>query len=333
MLAQLFDGRGWQECTLTLAHQVNEDSSLSWVDLRLDGPDDPGAVDLYQALGLDPERIRRALASGPSSAFELQPDRVEGVAWLSGDDGSAQQALFTFDGRRLVTVRTGGDRAFAQVKQQMTTRAELAIKQPSRVVGFVLQAMLATIQQDLTDLAVQIGALDLDIITESTPNPAHNQQLVVLRQRFQPFAMRFPSYVMSVSTALIDPDTITALDSSGVTELQTFATFTRSTESMVINNADAIRNAVQDLQAQVFNWQGSRINQLTVVTILFLPITFLTGYFGMNFTWIDNLIGSAAAYFVLGLALPLAVVIASGLWLARRGFRLSLKPGRTRPQR
>jgi Mg2+ and Co2+ transporter CorA len=333
MLARLFDGRGWRECTMALAHQVNQDSSLSWVDLRLEGPNDPQAADLYAALGLDQEQVARALTSGPSSAFDLQPDRVEGVAWLSGDGGSAQQALFTFNGRRLVTVRTGGDRAFAQVQHQMTTRADLAIKQPSRVVGFVLQAMLATIQEDLTDLAVQIGALDLDIITESIPNPDHNQELVVLRQRFQPFAMRFPSYVMAVSTALIDPDTITALDAPGVAELQTFATFTRSTESMVMNNADAIRNAVQDLQGQVSTWQGNRINQLTVVTILFLPITFLTGYFGMNFTWIDNLLGSAVAYLALGLALPLAIVIASGLWLSRRGFRLSLKPGRKRPPR
>lgn len=332
MQAQIFDGHVWQPCTVELATRAGQDTSLSWIDVRLTDDSDTSAETIFNALGVSPGIVARSLESGLQTVFELNPEKVEGVAWINGDDGTAEQARFTFDGRRLVTVRTGGDKAFAQVQQQLAARADLAVKQPTRVVGFVLQAMLITVQQGLTDLSVQIGALDLDIITESVPSAGQSQQLVAYRQRFQPFAMRFPSYVMAVNASLLDPDTITALDAPGVAELQTFAGLSRSTESMVMNVADSIRNAVQDLQGQVSNWQGNRINQLTVVTILFLPITFLTGYFGMNFNWIDNLLATEGSYFIFGLALPILVVAGSSIWLARRGFRISLGP-ETRKER
>jgi Mg2+ and Co2+ transporter CorA len=327
MRAVIYDGHSWQDCTLDLATAATQDTSLSWIDIRVDGPDDPAAPPLLSALGVDAASAVTHLKAGPAATFVIGPEQVAGVAWLAGSRTQPTQAWFTFDGRRLVTLRTDGDAAFTQVQAQLANRADLAIKQPTRIVGFVLQAMLMTVQQELTDLAVQVGVLDLDIITATgAPSAAQSQQLVECRQAFQPFAMRYPSYLMAVNSTLIDPDSITALDPAGVAELQTFASLARATESMVLNIADSIRNTVQDLQGQVASWQGNRINQLTVVTVLFLPITFLTGYFGMNFAWIDNLLESAPAYLILGLALPIGVIIVSAGWLARRGFRLSLGP-------
>ena len=61
-----------------------------------------------------------------------------------------------------------------------------------------------------------------------------------------------------------------------------------------------------------------QINRLTIVSLMFLPITFLTGFFGMNFDWMINSLGSPAAFFLLGILLPTASVIVTVLWFKRR---------------
>ena len=157
------------------------------------------------------------------------------------------------------------------------------------------------------------------------PDPSQYQQLFDLRTTVLPFASRFPAYVVNVNTALIDPDTITVIDAAGVTELQRFASVAGSTNAMLNDFSNSVRSTVQDVQGQVANWQGQRINQLTVVTFIFLPITFLTGYFGMNFSWLDNGITDAGSYITFGIVVPLVIVAGCVLYLNRRGFRVTLR--------
>ena len=96
--------------------------------------------------------------------------------------------------------------------------------------------------------------------------------------------------------------------------------------------ASAVRNAAQDIQAQVQNFQGQRINVLTIVTMIFLPITFITGYFGMNFTWLDDQLNSWASWFILGLLLPILLVIVSSLALASGGYTMPRLIRRRKPR-
>ena len=49
-----------------------------------------------------------------------------------------------------------------------------------------------------------------------------------------------------------------------------------------------------------------QINRLPLVSVIFLPITFVNGFFGMNSNWmIANMIG---AFLALGVALPEIIV-------------------------
>lgn len=57
--------------------------------------------------------------------------------------------------------------------------------------------------------------------------------------------------------------------------------------------------------------QNETIKQLTYVTILFLPLTFLSGYFGMNFETMPELKGSSL--FFWGLAAPITIIVAGAL--------------------
>jgi hypothetical protein len=58
---------------------------------------------------------------------------------------------------------------------------------------------------------------------------------------------------------------------------------------------------------------------LTVVATIFLPLSFLTGFFGMNFEWMIGEIDTREAFYVLGIGGLL--LSAAVIWLAvrRRG--------------
>ena len=70
------------------------------------------------------------------------------------------------------------------------------------------------------------------------------------------------------------------VDATGAQYLQAYCGRVQSTVSRVGNVDDSIRNAAQDYQTEVGNKQGNRINQLTIVSILFLRSLSLPGISG-----------------------------------------------------
>jgi magnesium transporter len=58
---------------------------------------------------------------------------------------------------------------------------------------------------------------------------------------------------------------------------------------------------------------------LTVVATIFLPLTFLTGFFGMNFGWLVGEIHSEAAFIILGLGGSVLATVLVWIAVRRRG--------------
>ncbi|HKB18736.1 MAG TPA: CorA family divalent cation transporter, partial [Candidatus Dormibacteraeota bacterium] len=84
---------------------------------------------------------------------------------------------------------------------------------------------------------------------------------------------------------------------------------------------DSLRDLLSSAMDVYLSTVSNRVNEttkaLTVVASLFLPLSFLTGFYGMNFAYLTQVLETPYAAFAVGFATML-LATAIQLWLFRR---------------
>jgi magnesium transporter len=97
---------------------------------------------------------------------------------------------------------------------------------------------------------------------------------------------------------------------------------------MVDSYRDLLGGSLDAYMSMVSNRMNDVMKQLTIIATVFLPLTFLTGFFGQNLGFLVNHIGSLGAFLVFGLGTEVLAVIILLAMFRRRGW---LGGGASRP--
>jgi magnesium transporter len=89
---------------------------------------------------------------------------------------------------------------------------------------------------------------------------------------------------------------------------------------LVDSHRDLVSNSMDAYWSMMSNKQNDVMKQLTIMATIFLPLTFLTGFFGQNFTWMITAIGGPVEFFGIGIGTEAVAVIFLLLLFKRRGW-------------
>ncbi len=215
--------------------------------------------------------------------------------------------------------------------------------------SMILQAVIDAI----IDLAIPItaayedimGELELDVLTDPSVERSRSlyilsSELYLLRSYMQPIASMIAAlrdHSQATATAgLTAPTTDRATNGTetptpgkkpaiptvAISSIaRTYFGDIEDTCITITSNLDIMRRTTKDLIDLAYNqvgaFQNESMKQLTAVTICFLPLTFLTGYFGQNFHNFNVLDNSDAFFWYIAaplIVLTILVLMRPMLW-------------------
>ena len=89
---------------------------------------------------------------------------------------------------------------------------------------------------------------------------------------------------------------------------------------MVDSYRDLVSGSLDAYMSMVSNRLNDVMKQLTIIATVFLPLSFLTGFFGQNLGWLVNREGSLTAFLIFGVGTEVLAVIALFVMFRRRGW-------------
>ncbi len=92
------------------------------------------------------------------------------------------------------------------------------------------------------------------------------------------------------------------------------------TSDLVDSYRDLLSGSMDAYLSLVSNRLNVVMKQLTIIATVFLPLSFLTGFFGQNFAWLVNRIGSLAAFVGIGIGTEALAVVGLLVMFKRRGW-------------
>jgi magnesium transporter len=294
------------------------DGTLLWLDVVQPGADDIGW--LRDVFALHPLAVEDLTEFGQRPKVEDFGNLVYLVSYgIAGAADDLTEVHCFYAEKFLVTVRHDSCHELDQMRDRLGqpgTRLPGGTR-PTRLILLhnILDSLIDSFFPSLADLDDKIDALQEKIFAKPTNDQLSelfNMQrwLVSIRKLISPQRDMMASLV----SGMVELPGMTADSDPYLRDL--YDHLIRISD-LVDSYRDLLSNAMSAYLSMVSNNLNEVMKQLAVIATIFLPLSFLTSFFGQNFAWLVSQLGGLPIFLIVGIGTEL-VAVAGLYWLFRR---------------
>ncbi len=290
-----------------------------WLDLTAPGPDD--VARLQKIFGFHPLALEDTDHFGQRPKLDNYGDYIFLVfygAWRHGDsDPEPLREVHLFiAGGYLVTIHRDPLPSLEQQRVQLHGRA---LHSEQFVLYRVLDALVDSFFPILGEMDDEIDNLEAAVLANPTQHQLERlfslkRQLIAMRKVITPQRDLFASSV----------DQIAQLPGLELDERDYFRDIYDHLiriSDLVDSYRDLLSGATDLYLSTVSNRQNDVMKQLTVIATIFLPLGFITGFFGQNFAFlVTHLISPEWTFWVVGVGSVLVTCAGLLVFFRRKGW-------------
>lgn len=290
--------------------------SFFWIDVEQ--PNEADYAILRDVFKFHPLAVEDSEKFEQRAKLDDYDDFVFIVVYGAAPDGDRLVEVHCFYNERfLVTVHRDEAPAFTAVRQRYVQR-QRAVDNPGQLLYRIIDALVDSFFPILADFDDRIDELEDETFLNATE--AQLQEIFKMKR-----------LLVGMRKAITPQRDMFASLSGGVAQLPGMTEedehYFRDIYDHLIRISDLI-DTYRDLLTGsmdvylsiVSNRLNSVMKQLTVMATVFLPLTFVTGFFGQNFGWMVNHIQSPGIFVGLGIGIEVATVAALFTLFKKRGW-------------
>jgi magnesium transporter len=293
-----------------------EHHEFFWLDLQR--PHEAELELLREIFGFHPLAIEDSLHFGQRAKLEDYDDFTFLVVygWAPDEDGLVEVHCY-YSERFLVTVHRDEAPAFADVREQCE-RTLAREPEGILVLYHVVDGLVDSFAPVLERFSERLAVIEDEMLDRPSDRHVHEilkmrRRLAILRKAVGPQRDLFGRLIGGVAE-------LPGMTPEAERYFRDVYDHLFRLAEMIDTYRDLSTGAIDVYMSAASNRLGTVTKQLTVIATIFLPLTFITGFFGQNFGWMVENVDSAAAFLVLAIGLQLAAIGLLVIYFRRQGW-------------
>jgi magnesium transporter len=232
------------------------------------------------------------------------------------DDDRLVEVHCFYSDKFLVTVHRDDAPAFTEVRQRYVQRKK--VDDPGRLLYRIIDGLVDSFFPILADFDDRIDELENQTFLNASDAQLQEifqmkRLLVGMRKAITPQRDMFAGLIGGVAE-------LPGMSEEDERYFRDIYDHLIRISDLIDTYRDLLTSSMDVYLSTVSNRLNSVMKQLTIMATVFLPLTFVTGFFGQNFGWMVGHIGSGPVFFGLGIGLEIVTVAALFTLFKKRGW-------------